>query len=187
MSESTSPAREGSPSARRADRSDGVWVERVSTANWRTYRDVRVAALIDSPRAFWATYVETAGRTEEEWQERALTGGPIWLAHDGDRPVGTVGLWHGDEQPDDEVFLVGMWVASVARGSEVAPVLVRTALAHAVASGRRRVVLDVAHENTRAWAFYVRMGFRPTGEVDAMPWDPSVTEETMVLELSAGS
>jgi ribosomal protein S18 acetylase RimI-like enzyme len=162
-------------------------VERVTASSWRTYRDVRLAALIDSPRAFWATYAEEAGRTDEEWRERVATAGPTWFAHHGNRPVGVVGLWHGAEQHDDEVFLVGMWVASVARGSDVARVLVETAVAEAAASGRRRVVLDVAHENARAWAFYVRMGFRPTGEVDAMPWDPSVTEETMVLDLSPGS
>jgi ribosomal protein S18 acetylase RimI-like enzyme len=56
-----------------------------------------------------------------------------------------------------------------------------------VASGWRRVVLDVAHENARARAFYGRMGFRPTGAVGNMPWDPSVTEETLALDLPVGS
>ena len=50
-------------------------------------------------------------------------------------------------------------------------------------SGFRRVVLDVAHENTRARAFYARLGFPPTGEVGAMPWDQTVTEETLALDL----
>jgi RimJ/RimL family protein N-acetyltransferase len=153
---------------------------------WRVYRDVRLAALIDSPRAFWATYAEAATRTDEQWRERASSIGATWLAFDGERPVGTVGLWHADDQPEDEVYLVGMWVATVARGSDVATRLVEVALAHAAASGRRRVVLDVAHENQRAWAFYLRMGFRPTGQVETMPWDSTVTEEAMVLELPVG-
>ena len=80
--------------------------------------------------------------------------------------MGTVGLWHADDQPPHEVYLVGMWVATVARGTDVATQLVGTALTHAAASGWRRVLLDVAHENGRARAFYARMGFRPTGEVD---------------------
>ena len=71
-----------------------------------------------------------------------------------------MGLWHAAEQPADEVYLVGMWVATVARGTDVATRLVGTALTHAAASGWRRVVLDVAHENARARAFYARMGFR---------------------------
>ena len=51
-------------------------------------------------------------------------------------------------------------------------------------SGFRRVVLDVAHENTRAAAFYERLGFTRTGRVGAMPWDESVTEETLALDLA---
>ena len=165
----------------------GLVVERVDAESWRSYRDVRLAALIDSPRAFWATYDEAARLTDDEWRQRCATTGPTWLAFDDGRPVGTVGLWHADEQPADEVFLVGMWVATVARGTAAATTLVGTALAHAAASGWRRVLLDVAHENARARRFYTRMGFRPTGEVGAMPWDPSVTEETLALDLLVGT
>jgi RimJ/RimL family protein N-acetyltransferase len=166
---------------------DGLLVERVTAASWRTYRDVRLAALIDSPRAFWAQYAEAAERTDDEWRERCATTGPTWLALDHGRPVGTVGLWHAPEQRAAEVYLVGMWVATVARGTDVATQLVGTALTHAAASGWRTVVLDVAHENARARAFYTRMGFRPTGEVGRMPWDRSVTEETLALDLPVGS
>jgi RimJ/RimL family protein N-acetyltransferase len=169
-----------------SERPSGLVVERVTPASWRPYRDVRLASLIDSPRAFWATYAQAAGRTDEEWQRWIATSGPTWLALDDGRPVGTVGLWHADDQPPEEVFLVGMWVAGVARGTDVATSLVGTALTAAGASGRRRVLLDVAHENSRARAFYTRMGFRPTGEVDVMPWDPSVTEERLALDLPVG-
>ena len=165
---------------------DGLVVQRVSAASWRTYRDVRLAALIDSPRAFWMTYAESAASTDDEWRARCAAGGPTWLALDSGRPVGTVGLWHADDAPADEVVLVGMWVATVARGTDVATRLVGTALGHAAASGYQRVVLDVAHENARARAFYTRLGFRPTGGVGRMPWDPSVTEETLALDLPDG-
>jgi RimJ/RimL family protein N-acetyltransferase len=166
---------------------EGLVVDQVTAASWRTYRDVRLAALIDSPRAFWAQYAEAAARTDDEWRERCASTGPTWLALDHGRPVGTVGLWHAPQQPADEVFLVGMWVATVARGTDVATRLVSTALTHAAASGWRRVLLDVAHENARARAFYERMGFRATGEVGRMPWDETVTEETLALDLHVGS
>lgn len=165
----------------------GLVVDLVTAASWRTYRDVRLAALIDSPRAFWVQYADAAQRTDDEWRERCASVGPTWLAFDHGRPVGTVGLWHAPGRPPHEVVLVGMWVATVARGTDVATQLVGTALTHAAASGRRRVLLDVAHENVRARAFYTRLGFRPTGEVGAMPWDPSVTEETLALDLPVGT
>ena len=161
-----------------------VRVERVTPQLWRTYRDLRMAALVDSPRAFWETYAAAADRTDEQWRDRCGPDAPAtWMALDGDRPVGTVGIWHDPEQPADEVVLVGMWVATVARGTDVAPRLAETALAAAVTRGFRRAVLDVAHENTRAAAFYARLGFTPTGQVGVMPWDESVTEQTLVLDL----
>ena len=129
---------------------DGLVVDRVTVASWRTYRDVRLAALIDSPRAFWAQYADAAERTDDEWRERCASVDPTWLALDDGRPVGTVGLWHAPDSPPTRSCLVGMWVASVARGTDVATQLVGAALTHAAASGWRRVVLDVAHENARA-------------------------------------
>lgn len=162
----------------------GLRVEPVTDATWRAYRDVRQAALIDSPRAFWTTYAQSAARTDDDWRALVATGPALWLAWDLDRPVGTVGLAHGEDQPDDEVYLVGMWVAGAARGSGAAADLVDAALARARADGRRRVALDVARENSRALRFYLRRGFALTGETGTMPWDPTCVEERMVLELA---
>ncbi len=158
-------------------------VERVTDATWRSYRDVRLAALIDSPRAFWTTYAEAAARTDEQWRTAVGTGGALWLAWDGDRPVGLVALWHAEDQPEDEVHLVQMWVTSSARGSGAATALVGAALAHARAEGRARISLDVARENVRARRFYLRQGFVPTGGTGVMPWDPSCVEERMVRDV----
>ncbi|MGB7820129.1 MAG: GNAT family N-acetyltransferase [Ornithinibacter sp.] len=166
-----------------AERGGGACVVQVGPEDWRLYRDVRIASLIDSPRAFWATYAEASTRAEGEWRERLSTS-PTWVALEGERPVGTVGLWQAPAQEPHEGLLVGMWVASVARGRGVADALVSAGLEHARALGWRRLSLDVAHENSRAWTFYLRFGFRPTGERGAMPWDPSVTEETLALDLS---
>ncbi|MFQ6172268.1 GNAT family N-acetyltransferase [Oryzobacter sp. R7] len=162
---------------------DDVAVVRVTEANWRTYRDVRLAALIDSPRAFWTTYPQAAERSDERWLDLVVSGPATWLALDGGRPLGTVGLWHGPDQPEDVVALIGMWVATVARGAGVAELLVRTALRYAAAEGYARVVLDVADENGRAGAFYERLGFRATGATGSMPWDRTVTERELALDL----
>ncbi len=162
-------------------------IERVHDAAWRAYRDVRLAALIDSPRAFWTRYAEAAERSDDDWRGMVAGGPALWLAWDGDRPVGTVGLWHADDQPADEVYLVGMWVASTARGSGAARELVGAAVAEARSRGRRRVALDVARENVRARRFYLRNGFVPTGRTGTMPWDPTCVEERMVLDLAGPS
>jgi ribosomal protein S18 acetylase RimI-like enzyme len=168
---------------------DRLEVVRVDGSNWRTYRDLRLAALRGAPRAFWTTYDEAAARTDEEWQ-RLVGQSRTWLALSDGGAVGSVGAFQMPEGPDDECVLVGMWVDPSARGKQVGERLVRTVLEAAVRDGLRRVVLEVAHENTPARALYERMGFRPTGRTGVMPHEPSVTEFEMAVvlsELPAGS
>ena len=117
----------------------------VTEENWRTYRDVRLAALLDTPRAFANTYAVSAAYSDESWLAR-LTSMRVFLAMVDDRPVGTVSIWHGADQPDDEIYLIGMWVSASA-GQE----------------GYERVHLEVAQENLPAQRLYERHGFTPTG------------------------
>lgn len=158
-------------------------VERVTLDAWRPYRDVRLAALIDSPRAFWTRYADAATRTDDDWRAYVTSGPATWLAWDGDLPAGTVGLWHTDDQPENEVHLIGMWVTSRARGSGAATALVDVTLTHARSEGWSRVVLDVTRENVRACRFYLRQGFARTGESGSMPWDPTCIEVRMALAI----
>lgn len=159
-----------------------VQVVRVDASNWRVYRQLRLAALRGAPRAFWTTYDEAAARADEEW-ERMVGQLPTWLAVLGDRAVGSVSLFHSPEQPEDDCFLVGMWVDPAARGNGVGEVLARTVVDAAGEQGRSRVVLEVAHENAAAIALYERVGFVATGRTGAMPHDPSITEFEMELVL----
>jgi ribosomal protein S18 acetylase RimI-like enzyme len=165
---------------------DLLQVVRVDGSNWQVYRDVRLAMLLDAPRAFWTTHAQAAGRTDEQWR-RMVGESRVWLAMDGDRAVGSVGTFRLPDQPEDEGVLVGMWVDSSARGQGVGERLVRAVLEAAVEQGLRRVVLEVAHENAPALALYERMGFRPTGRTGVMPHDPSITELEMELLLGDGT
>lgn len=134
----------------------------VTTDNWRTYRDVRLAALLDTPRAFASTYAGSAARDESAWL--ALLGSMrVWLALEGDRPVGVVALSRDDELPEDEAYLIQMWVSSSARGHGVGDLLVSTVLDSAGEDGYSRVLLDVGAENLPAQRLYERHGFTRTG------------------------
>lgn len=161
---------------------DRLSVVPVDESNWRAYRDVRLTMLREAPRAFWTTYDEAATRTDEQWREMA-TSAQVWLAlRDGD-PVGSAGCFQAPGQPAEDCVLVGMWVDPSARGQGVGERLVRVVVGYAAARGRRRVLLEVAHENAAAVALYERIGFVPTGRTGAMPHDPSITELEMELVL----
>lgn len=162
-------------------------VRRVSSEQWRTYRDIRLAALLDSPRAFWTTYAEAAALTGGQWRQRLSS--PTWLAWDraspgvAQAPVGLVALWQAPDQGADHAVLVQMWVATWARGSGAADALIATAVGHARGSGVRRLTLEVAQDNPRAQRCYLRHGFRHTGRTGSMPWEEAAAEAEMALDL----
>lgn len=149
-----------------AERLSVATVVPVTEDNWRTYRDVRLAALLDTPRAFANTYAVSAAYSDESWLAR-LASMRVFLAMVDDRPVGTVSIWHGTDQPDDEIYLIGMWVSASARGQGISDLLVSTALDAAGQDGYARVHLEVAEENLPAQRLYERHGFTPTGTT----WD----------------
>lgn len=144
----------------------GVSIVPVTEDNWRTYRDVRLAALLDTPRAFANTYAVSAAYSDDSWRAR-LTSMRIFLAMEEDRPVGTVAIAPADELPDDEAYLIGMWVSASVRGRGVGDLLVARALRAAAESGFTRVHLDVGEENLPAQRLYERHGFVRTGTT----WD----------------
>ena len=150
---------------------------------------MRLAALIDSPRAFWTTYAQAAALVEDDWRDRL--GWPTWIAYapispDPNRPpapVGLVALWRVPDAPDDRIHITQMWVAGWARGRGVADALIGAAVELAGADGWDSVALEVAEENVRAERCYHRLGFRRTGVEAVMPWDAEVVEVEMVLGL----
>lgn len=165
------------------EQSGPITVCRVDQGNWRTYREVRLAMLLDAPKAFGGTYEEAASRTDEAWLGR-LQSMTTWLAvRDGRQPVGVVSLYHFEEQAADEICLIGMWVSPDARGHGVGRLLVSTAVDHAAGAGLARVTLDVADHNEAARRLYEAMGFAPTGRTGTLPHDPSITEFEMARDL----
>jgi ribosomal protein S18 acetylase RimI-like enzyme len=158
-------------------------VVRLEPSLWQVNRAVRLAMLLDTPLAYGSTFAREIAFPDGLWVER-MADSTGWLAFEGELPVGSVTLFQAPEEPDDEAYLVAMWVASHARGQGVADALVRALAEHARAGGLRRVVLDVADYNERAIGFYERLGFTRTGRTGELPHQPGVTEFEMELVFS---
>lgn len=160
---------------------DAGWrVERVTEATWRTYRDIRVAALIDMPQAFGSSYEQARALADEEVVERVTTS-PHWLALQGERPVGTVALWAAPHLEPGGQMLVGLWIAGAMRGSGVGGDLVEAALGWARDQGAPRVVLHVMEGNEVARQRFEGIGFRPTGRMVPTA-NPQVSEVEYELD-----
>lgn len=92
------------------------------TEDWMLLKQVRLAALLDTPTAFGVSYRTAARYTDEQWKDRASSAGTaFWLAFDNYRPVGMIGAGVSGA---NRYNLIGMWIEASARGSGVADRLV---------------------------------------------------------------
>lgn len=136
-------------------------VRRATPDDATIVRDLRLAALAESPHAFGSTLEREQNRTTPEWQQW-LSRGALFVLEDAGEPRGlAAGIPHDDDPL--AIYLVSMWIHPAARGQGGGDRLVAAVVAWAETTGASRVVLDVNHDNDRAQRLYERSGFRPTG------------------------
>ncbi|WP_042379750.1 GNAT family N-acetyltransferase [Streptacidiphilus melanogenes] len=155
-------------------------VRRIEPGEWRELRALRLEALRDAPTAFSITYAASEALPDDAWRAQAAeaaTGASTALFV----AVGPDGSWLGTAGaapiPDvpDHAHVHGVYVTPAHRGrSGPAADLVAAAVAFA------RTHIDVGHltlgvheSNARAQAFYLRVGFVPTGLEVPYPLDPA--------------
>jgi ribosomal protein S18 acetylase RimI-like enzyme len=148
---------------------------RLTADDWRTYRDVRLAALADAPHAYGSTLAREQAFEEAEWRRRLDTGLCVIGLRDGGC-AGMVGMYLSDE---DTPMLIAIWVHPDHRGHGVGDALVREVLAWAAENSWSSVVLRVAEGNDAARRLFVRHGFTPTGEHAPLESDPGVRTEIL--------
>lgn len=145
--------------------------------DWRTLRDLRLAALLDTPTAFGVSHRTASAYTEQEWRARAAGPHPLfWLAWLDGEAVGMIG---GGVSRTNRYNLIAMWTAPRVRGSGIAARLVDAVKADAIARGHASVFLDVAPENQRAAGFYLKQGFAFIAEWEPLASHPHIQVQTM--------
>ena len=163
--------------------SEGVIaIRRLDPSSWTVYREVRLAALADSPAAFGSTLKQASRRTDAEWRA-CLLDRVNFVAFDGVRPVGLVSGIAGGAEPD-RAELISMWVAPGYRRQSVGERLVREVVGWAREEGYPYLALSVVDENHAARALYERLGFAPTGATFPYPNDGARCEIELALPLS---
>lgn len=165
-----------------------ITVDRIRDDEAQLLRDVRLAALADSPAAFASTHEQEAGLDPAEWALRASAASSgraaaSFFARDAaGEVVGLVGVFENEVDPTT-AELVSMWVSPSGRGQGVGRALVERAIGWAREAGYGRVELWVARGNDAAERLYLRLGFAVTGDVEPLPSDPCKDEVRMRLVL----
>lgn len=136
-------------------------VKALSPEDWKITRELRLAALLNSPEAFGGTYAQSLERTEQQWREWPANGQPF-AAFVDDVPVG---IACGVAHPDDpqKTYLISMWVSPEARGKQVGKTLIDAVTGWARARGSSLLELDVYEANEPAYRAYIKAGFTVVG------------------------
>ncbi len=148
---------------------------RLTSDDWQTLRDVRLAALADAPYAYGSTLAIEQEFAETEWRRRLDTA--LWvLAVGAAGPAGLVGIY---VPPDETPMLIAMWVGPDYRGQGVGDALISEILRWAAEKRWPRVVLRVADGNDAARKLFLRHGFTPTGQHQPLESDEGVRTEIL--------
>jgi GNAT superfamily N-acetyltransferase len=138
-------------------------VRRIEPGEGEVLRELRLAALADTPSAFSSLYAEEASRTSAEWTELAQLGADgfdrsTFLAFDEGGAVGIVGGYRPD--PGSQfVELVSMWTLPSARRGGVGRALIDALFRWAGESGAEAVRIWVTEGNDPALNLYSAAGF----------------------------
>ncbi|WP_429807985.1 N-acetyltransferase family protein [Ensifer sp. B1-9] len=149
------------------------------------FRRIRLEALNREPQAFASTAADWERLSTEEWRAR-LTANAVFVAFDGDEPVGIMGLMRERaSRLAHRGTIIMVYVCDEARGSGVAQQLLAQLTDHARAAGIRLLELVVRADNPTAIRFYERAGFYKIGHVPGgmLDGDREVDEFLMVRHI----
>jgi ribosomal protein S18 acetylase RimI-like enzyme len=142
-----------------------ISVRRIRVGEAQLFKDLRLAALKESPQAFSSTYESAVERSAESWRDQAdsTTAGSercTCIAFADGTPVG-LGAVYRDDPEANEGELLQFWVHPDWRrrgvGREILAALVRWC----EESGVRQVRATVKAGNEEAVGFYEGQGFAP--------------------------
>ena len=133
----------------------------LAPADWRILRDIRLRALIDSPRAFTSHYHRERSWSEHEWRQRFRTA--TWVvALERGVVIGIAGLVN--DHPEEPQHVESIWVAPTHRCRGVSRSLLDMMVETARRAGLAELLLWVLEDNLLARHTYSRLGFEWTGE-----------------------
>ena len=164
--------------------SDAPEVRRIRASEWRLLRSLRLEALQDSPLSYGSTHGREVQRSDREWRERAAAGG----AGEGEVAFVAIadGRWVGMARGHLDApiaHLIAVYVTPEWRRRGIGRAVSVAVVGWARERRASTVVLSVSDWNDGARRVYESIGFAPTGVTKSLPWNPSVMESEMRLEL----
>lgn len=159
-------------------------VRRIRADEWAELRDMRLAALRDSPLAFGSTYEREVAFPQDRWQRwasEAATGAEYLAVAVGAGRWLAMGRGSADLEDGRSAFLTAVYVVPEWRRHGLGRAVSAAVADWARSGGFDSIRLHVAEWNVAARRIYESLGFESTGVTEPLPHDPKVTEIEMRL------
>ncbi len=155
----------------KVERPNMISIRRIRLGEADLFRQIRLAALQESPAAFGSTYESALRRGPESWQEQADSTAQgsdraTFLAFESGAPIGIMALYR-NEDGGDSGELLQVWVDPAYKGKGVATAILDAVFEWAGRNGFRTIIATVAQGNDRALKFYKKSGFVPASDTIA--------------------
>jgi len=158
---------------------------------WDIYKDLRLAALAESPDAFGSTFAKEVQRSNAEWANRLASGVnsswdfPIVAEIDG-QPIGLA--WGRIEESNPAVAnLYQVWVHPNYRRLGAGHLLLEAVTTWAIGNHVHFLELGVTCGDTPAMRLYTRAGFEPVGQPHPIRPGAELLSQQMQLKLKRGA
>jgi len=156
-------------------------------SDWRTYRELRLWSLRDSPDAFDSTYEDEEQWSDDIWRSgfTCEESGSLQLPLIAELNGIAIGLAWGVvmDRNDLQAHLNQMWVSPSARGMGIGHKLMLRVIDWARDLDLDAIVLSVPTSNPKAMHFYRAAGFQPDGKLVELREGTELTAQPMRLEL----
>ncbi len=160
---------------------DELPIVRLAPDEWETYREIRLAALADSPSAFGSTLARERAFEEGVWRDRLAKNG-IFVAFAEKKTAVAIAV--GFPETPTMAQLVSMWVHPDWRRIRLGDRLVATVVEWARSEGFEAINVHVTVDNEAAQLLYAGSGFARTGVTQPVrPEEPWLLELEMRREL----
>ena len=166
---------------------DKIEVRTFKKNDWKLYKSLRLASLIESPDSFGSTLARETDFSDQEWESRlsALSEPAKILPLVGfiqDCPVGLAwGVLHGAEAREAHIYQ--MWVSPDSRGKGLGKALLARIVTWANSLQLSSLVLAVTTTNTEAITLYSSFGFLPLGETEPLRDGSELVVQPMQLQI----
>jgi GNAT superfamily N-acetyltransferase len=164
-------------------------VRRARADEWEALREIRLAALADSPDAFGSTLAEEREADEARWRGwitgEGWAGAVATFIADGPGPLLGMATGYPDDRPTTG-WLFAMWVRPERRGEGIGRQLVVAVEEWAASLDIDQLLLHVTEGNDGAVRFYASCGFVGTSAVPE-PLREGSDRMTQTMQLFVGS